>query len=114
MDLIKFGWSAQYAVDREFDLNQLRYFTKIKEKGKKYVTSDDADENIFIKVNIDMTEDKEEIEKIDLEEITKDRDNYKRWYQEGQSEFTKAKKELECLKASIEIMKKEKKDETDL
>jgi hypothetical protein len=104
--VIEFGWSGSYAAPRDFDLNALKNLVRVERKAKNYIPKADESE-ITIKIGADFTDEKEEIEKLELKEITEDRDNYKKWYHDGKAEFEKVKNELACLKKTIEVIKKE-------
>jgi len=115
-DIIKFDWNNEYAVDDSFDLNQLRKFKKVKSVNSNYVF-DEKDSGMTIEIGKPLLIAPEEIEENEKQELIKDKENYKAWYNQEQSKANKLKNELDCIKKQLaELVKSEEggepKDET--
>jgi len=104
-DIIVFGYNEHYAVNSDFDLNVIRKMVKVKIAKEKYVPEEEK--YLEIKIGREVSIDEEEIEKINLEEITASRDSYSRWWTQEQAKVKKLEEELKCKKLEIEELRKE-------
>jgi len=107
--ILSFGYSNNYAIPEEFDLNVLKKLLRVKEKGEVFIPEEDED--ITIKVGKKITLEEKEIEAVNIKEIKQDKENYSRWWREEQAKVKKLEEELLCKKLEIEEFKKEKPNE---
>lgn len=106
MDIIEFGWNYHYAVDRHFDLNGLRQLVPVKEKGKKYIPAEEGENVIRIVLNKEVIFEEEEVEKVIIDDLKRDKEQYSKWWTDEQAKNKKLEEELKCLKIDLEKMKK--------
>jgi len=104
-DIIVFSYSDHYAVNNDFDLNQVRRLVKVKEVKGKYVP--DEEKYLEIKIGREISIDEEEIEKINLDKLKEDRDSYFRWWRQEQDKVKKLEEELKCKKIELDELRKE-------
>lgn len=103
MDIIRFGYSF-FAVNSTFNLNEIRGFNPVKMSGDTYIPEE---VKVEIILNQKVTFDNEEIEKVNVESLKKERDQYSRWWNEEQTAKRKIDEELKCLKLDVQRMKDE-------
>lgn len=101
MDIINFGYYTSYAVEDDFDLNELRELTKVKLVGDRYIIDSDEDSNISIIIKKDVAYKKEEIEAITIKELKEDVEKYSKWWIEEQEKAKQINKELKKLKKQL-------------
>lgn len=109
-DIVKFGYSNEVAVDQNFDLNLLRRMKQVKDVRGTYVPREDSD--IEVKLSQKIVLDEPEIEKINIDDLQRNSDQYREWWLNEQKKSEKVSKELECLKLELAQFRKESSDET--
>ena len=107
MDIIKLGYGHEFAIPSSFDLNQLRQLTSVKVVNGKYIPNPNNDKTIEIVINQKVVEQAEEVEKVIVEDLKRERDQYNRWWSDARTEHNKVKEELTCLKKTLKVVKEE-------
>jgi hypothetical protein len=110
MDIIRFGYGEEFAVDGRFDLNNLRALKRVKTVGDKYIPDYTKKKSLEILLDCTVTYEEEEIEKVVVEDIKREKDQYSRWWNEEKTKTRKLSEELKCAKLEIEALKKEDKE----
>jgi len=108
-DIIVFSYNDHYAVNDDFDLNQVRRLVKVKEVKGKYIP--DEEKYLEIRIGREVSIDEVEIEKLNFDKLKEDRDSYSRWWIQEQAKVIKLEEELKCKKLEIEELRKEVKED---
>lgn len=94
MNIVKFAWGETFAVDGNFDLNHLKQFMKVKESNKiGYIP---VDNTITIELGKIVEFNPNTVEKINIDEITENRDYY-------QNQYWKLQEELKTISSELKI-----------
>jgi hypothetical protein len=106
MDVIKFYYGREFMVDEQFDLNQLRRLNKVKKVGSTYILDPDNTEKIEVIIEANFVLGESQTEKVIVEELTKDKDQYSKLWTEERERTNKLSNELNCAKLEIDALKK--------
>jgi hypothetical protein len=102
-DIIKFGWSEEYAVDETFDLNCLRELIKVKELGRGYAL--DAEKSgivVHIGKGSLVAIAEEAAENLKIRDLEDNLDSYRRAYEESQKTVKQLKEKLTNIQSVTE------------
>lgn len=99
-DIISFGWGEEYAAGADFDLNTLRTLRKVREIDGKHVLSEERN-NITVRISQSVAWEKKETENLELSEVKKTLNTYKRWYDEARKEAESLQQELSTTQADL-------------
>lgn len=104
-DIIVLGWNDYYAVNSDFDLNEVRKLVKVKEVKGKFLPEDEK--TLEIKIGREIVVEEKEIEKVEISKLEDDNKNYSRWWTEEKEKVKKLEEELRCKKLELDEMRKE-------
>lgn len=100
--ILSIGYGDNFLLDDDFDLNEIRSLTPVKESGGVFVPDDDC--KIELHFNKEYKVDHEDAMAVELAATIEDRDRWYKWFTEGGKKQEELKKEIDGLKIQLAEM----------
>lgn len=104
-EILKISYGDEFALSDDFDLNQLRKIKRVSKLKDKYIA--DVKQDFELSFGETLVKDEEEKENLKFDAMKQDKEQYERWWSEGNTEKNKLNEKIKCLQIEIDELKKE-------